>query len=69
MKREVYEKMELHTTDWFLDSELIINAMQMNLRIAELPVKFESLNGRGSFVKFAALLEFAKNLFKYRFKK
>ena len=69
MKREVYEKMELHTTDWFLDAELIINAMQMNLRIAELPVKFESLNGRGSFVKFAALLEFAKNLFKYRFKK
>ena len=69
MKREVYEKMELRSTDWFLDAELIINAMQMNLRIAELPVKFESLHGRGSFVKLEALLEFAKNLFKYRFKK
>ena len=68
MKREVYKKMELHTTDWFLDAELIISAMQMNLRIAELPVEFESLHGRRSFVKFGALIEFTKNLFKYRFK-
>ena len=69
MKREVYEVMDLHSTDWFLDAELIINALEMNLRIAELPVKFESLSNRRSFVKLGSLAEFAKNLFKYRFKK
>jgi hypothetical protein len=69
MKREVYEVMDLHSTDWFLDAELIINALEMNLSIAELPVKFESLSNRKSFVKLGSLAEFAKNLFKYRFKK
>ena len=69
MKREVYEVMDLHSTDWFLDAELIINALEMNLSIAELPVKFESLSNRRSFVKLGSLAEFAKNLFKYRFKK
>ena len=68
MKREVYEKMMLRSTDWFVDAELMLNALHMNLRIYEIPVHFHSLSNRKSFVKLTAVLEFMKNLLQYRFK-
>lgn len=68
MKREVYEQMTLNSTDWFIDAELMLNALRMNLRIYEIPVAFQSLSNRKSFVKVGAVLEFMKNLFRYRLK-
>ena len=68
MKREIYEKMTLGSTDWFIDAELMLNALHMNLRIYEIPVHFRSLSNRQSFVKPDAVLEFVKNLLWYRFK-
>ena len=67
MTREVYEKMELYSNDWFMDAELVLSALRLNLKIAELPVSFESLSNRKSFVKLGAILKFMKNLFRYRF--
>lgn len=68
MKREAYQRMELHSTDWFMDAELMLNAMRLNLKIYELPVHFLSLSNRESFVKPGAVWEFATNLLKYRFR-
>lgn len=67
MKREVYRRMKLESTDWFTDAELVLNALALRLKIYELPIRFNSLGGRKSFVKPGAIFEFTKHLFAYRF--
>jgi glycosyltransferase involved in cell wall biosynthesis len=66
IRRSAYEKMNLTSTDWFLDAELVLNALELNLRMYEIPIKFESLEGRPSFVKLSAVWEFTINLLRYR---
>ena len=66
IRRSAYEKMTLTSTDWFLDAELVLNALELDLRIYEIPIRFESLEGRPSFVKLGAVWEFTVNLFRYR---
>ncbi len=64
--RNAYEKMELKATDWFIDAEIILQALKLDLKIYEIPIKFESIKGRKSFVRFRAIWEFAKNMIKYK---
>ncbi len=68
LRRAAYERMTLESDDWFLDAELMLSALRMNLRIGEIPVQFRSLSGRPSFVRFGAIWEFTRNLFLYRWK-
>jgi glycosyltransferase involved in cell wall biosynthesis len=67
MKREAYERMELHSTDWFFDAELVLNALSLKLKMYEIPIKFQSLRGRQSFVKPGSVIEFLRHLVEYRF--
>jgi len=67
MTREAYERMTLQSDDWFIDAELILNCVNLNLRIYEIPVEFQSLGKRKSFVKAGAILEFLKHMIEYRF--
>jgi glycosyltransferase involved in cell wall biosynthesis len=68
MKREAYEKMMLQSNDWFIDAELILNCINLNLRIYEIPVEFHSLGARKSFVKPGAILEFLRHMIDYRWR-
>jgi hypothetical protein len=65
MKREAYEKMTLHAEDWFIDAELILNCINLNLRVYEIPVEFHSLGARKSFVKPRAVLQFLRHMTDY----
>jgi glycosyltransferase involved in cell wall biosynthesis len=67
MKREAYQRMELRARDWFIDAELVLNGLQLGLKMYEIPIKFDSLGDRKSFVRVGAILEFTRNLFSYRF--
>jgi glycosyltransferase involved in cell wall biosynthesis len=67
--REVYSKLNLTSTDWFIDAEIMIKARKLNLKIAEIPITFLPNESRKSFVKMSALIEFSINLIKYKFKK
>jgi hypothetical protein len=67
MTREAYQRMTLQSDDWFIDAELILNCVNLNLRIYEIPVEFQSLGKRKSFVKPGAILEFLKHMIEYRF--
>lgn len=69
IRRDKYELLHLTSDDWFADAELIIRAREMGLKIGETPVHFVANDTRGSFVKPTAILEFASNLFKYRFRR
>ena len=67
MKREAYRLMNLRAKDWFIDAEIILNCLSLGLKMYEIPIKFQSLNNRKSFVRWNAVLEFTRNLFAYRF--
>lgn len=67
MRRSVYERMALRSTDWFVDAELVLNALAMNLVMYEIPIKHYPLSDRQSFVRPRAVLEFLRNLVEYRF--
>lgn len=68
LKRDAYQRMELHSKDWFLDAELILEALRLRLRIYELPIQFSGLRGRKSFVQFQTIAEFVRNLIAYRWR-
>lgn len=67
IKREAYQRMNLCANDWFVDAELVLNCLNLNLTMHEIPIKFESLHNRTSFVRISAVFEFTRNLFAYRF--
>lgn len=66
--REAYEKMHLVSDDWFIDAEIMIQARRLRLRVGEIPTIFLGLTGRRSFVHPRAILEFLKNLIRFRIK-
>jgi glycosyltransferase involved in cell wall biosynthesis len=64
--REAYERLSLHSNDWFLDAELILAARRRGMRIVEIPVEFRESTSRPSFVRPGAILEFARHMIRYR---
>lgn len=62
LRRDAYERMRLVASDWFIDAEIVLEALRLDLRIYELPVRFESLRKRRSFVRVGAVAEFTRNL-------
>jgi len=63
--RAALQQLELRSDDWFLDAELVLEARRLRLRIVEFPVAYLS-GSRPSFVKPAAVLEFARHMLRYR---
>ncbi len=66
--RRVFEKMNLQSTGWFIDAEIMINIRRLKCTFEEFPVEFQEINTRKSFVKIEANFEFLENLIIYRFK-
>lgn len=66
--RDVYERMVLTSDDWFIDAEIMININKLGVKFFEIPIEFNKLLGRSSFVKFSAIFEFTINLFAFRLK-
>lgn len=65
--RRAIDKMELHSTDWFIDAEIMINVRRYEMKFSEIPISFYKIK-RSSFVKIGAIYEFIKNLVIYRIK-
>lgn len=66
MTRDFYESIDLKSDDWFIDAEIMINVGKSNTPFYEIPVTFDKLDNRKSFVKPQAIIEFMINLVKYR---
>jgi glycosyltransferase involved in cell wall biosynthesis len=66
LTRSAYERLTLQADDWFIDAEILIQARHLGFRIGEVETEFLGLTGRRSFVKMAAVLEFLRNLVRYR---
>lgn len=68
MTREAYQKMNLSCGGWFFDGEIMLESMRLDLNVAEVPTVFLKNEWRGSFVRVWTILEFIKDLARYRFK-
>jgi hypothetical protein len=66
LTRSAYERLELRSDDWFIDAEIVLEARRLGLTIGELPVVFRANPERASFVKPSAILEFLRNMLRYR---
>jgi glycosyltransferase involved in cell wall biosynthesis len=68
LTRAAYERLELHSDDWFIDAEIVLGARRQGLEIAELPVVFNRNEERQSLVRPSAIWEFLRNMARYRFR-
>ena len=66
MTRSALEKMDLHCNGWFLDGEIILEAMRLNLIFAEIPTTFKKNEWRGSFVNMTTVFEMLISMLRYR---
>ena len=63
--RDAYRSLRLRSDDWFVDAELVLEARRAGLRIEQFPVAYAE-GSRPSFVKPGAILEFVRNMLRYR---
>jgi glycosyltransferase involved in cell wall biosynthesis len=66
LTRSAYERLNLRSDDWFIDAEILIQARRLGFRIGEIETEFLGLTGRRSFIRMAAVVEFLRNLVRYR---
>jgi glycosyltransferase involved in cell wall biosynthesis len=67
LHRDVLAAMQLQSTNWLLDPEMIIKAHYMGVRVLELNV-FARMRGNGlSHVRLTTCFEFFRELLSYRF--
>jgi len=66
LRAEALARMELAADDWFIDAEMLIAARRLGLSVVEVPTSFARLEERQSFVHFAAVVEFLRNLARHR---
>lgn len=66
LKRERLAELTLASNDWFVDAEIVIQAGARGFRIGQIPIHFETLRGRKSFVRLATAWEFWRNLWRAR---
>lgn len=64
--RKNLEVMQLSSTDWFLDPEIMIKANYLGLEIVEKDIYGLPRHGGKSNVKLATIIEFIKNIIRYR---
>ena len=70
LTRASYERLDLSSNDWFIDAEIMIQAGNLGFRVAELPTYFNApTRNSGSFINFFTILEFVKNLIRFRITK
>jgi dolichyl-phosphate beta-glucosyltransferase len=66
LSRSAYERLSLSADDWFIDAEIVLQARDRGLTIAELPVVFRKNQVRRSFVRGEAVFEFLRNMVRVR---
>lgn len=66
LTRSAYEQLRLQSDDWFIDAEIMIQARRLGFRVGEIETEFLGLTGRRSFINATAVIQFLRNLARYR---
>ncbi len=67
MPAEVLRTMDLTSTDWFLEAEIMLKTRHLGLMVLEIDVPGYLRKGGKSSVRFKTLAEFMRNIVIYRF--
>lgn len=65
-RRELLDKFNIKSCDWFIDTEIMIKSKMLKLKVHEVPIDFFPRAKGESSVNFFAILEFLKNIYKYK---
>ncbi len=66
-RKELLNKFGLKSYDWFIDTEIMLKAKILALKISEVPVKFFPRRKGKSNIHISAIFEFLKNIYRYKF--
>jgi glycosyltransferase involved in cell wall biosynthesis len=66
MNRNTYEKLNISSKRWFIDTEIMIKAYKNKLKIKEIPTEFEKRKGGKSSLNLKVIIEFIKEAIKYK---
>jgi glycosyltransferase involved in cell wall biosynthesis len=66
LTRAAYERLDLHTDDWFTDAEIVLKARAADMEIVEVPVRFRPRQTHGSHVGLGTVWEFVVNMARWR---
>ncbi|MCB9764426.1 MAG: glycosyltransferase family 2 protein [Alphaproteobacteria bacterium] len=64
--RDAWERLDLRSTDWFLDPELMLKAQALGLRWAEVDAVMRPRPGGASKVRRETMVEFARRLWAWK---
>lgn len=67
MKRSLYEKLNIKSHDWFIDTEVMVKCRYLNAAIGEVKAAYLKREKGKSKVKFTVMFEFLKNIIRFRF--
>ena len=67
LRRDCYRKLKLRSNDWFIDSEILIQACALQFKVGEVHSHFlKHPKSGGSHIGFLAILEFIYNLIRFK---
>lgn len=69
MDRQTLKKLSPVSRDWFLDAEIMIKAHRLGLSVSEVPICFREREAGESNISMMAVIEFLKDILRYRFGK
>jgi glycosyltransferase involved in cell wall biosynthesis len=67
LRKEDLAKLALVSNDWFIDAEVMIKCSALGIEWDETPVRFRERSGGSSNVRLGSMIEFLKNLGRWRF--
>lgn len=65
-RRQTLQKLELTANDWFIDAEIMLEALKNGFKVQEFETVFYKNPYRHSFVNVKTILEFIFNMLHYR---
>ena len=64
--RECYEDMDISSTNWFIDAEIMLKSIDKPYAFGEVPVIYHSREGGSSNVNFLTMVEFIVNMIQHK---
>ncbi len=66
MKRSVFEKLDIQSKNFSIETEILVKLGKLDARVGETPVEFKKRQHGKSNIKFSTIYEFTKNAIKYK---
>ncbi|MFQ5645531.1 MAG: glycosyltransferase family 2 protein [bacterium] len=64
-RRDTFEKLDISSTDWFVDAEVMFKSQLHDFRFTEIPVVFHKRTKGQSNVNILTVIEFVVNMIRY----